>query len=219
MNGVGPYGGDFIGGAWNGQGFFHSSPSKFKDKRDFLNKHLHSRDFWLISEAHGDMGMVESFSGWLDRKGCVSFWSHCGRHRGGVGIIIKKCFLDRFGLVEPEWLQLVPGEVACLRLRGDAGNLDLFTVYFPTGGQANDDGDSLSDLRGGIRRSLGNFIRDKNTTLTVLGGGALIGLLPGRTDTPRLLWSGPAPKIATSRKSGLTWLRNLMASMRSINPW
>ena len=89
---------------------------------------------------------------------------------GGVGVIVKNIFLDKFKLAVPEWIQLVHGEVACLRLSGTEGKLDLLSVYFPTGGQAEEDAGSLADMRGSHRRSLGNFICDRNNTHTIIGG-------------------------------------------------
>ena len=63
----------------------------------------------------------------LQRKSAVA---------GGVGIILKQKFLDQFDAIVPEhdWIQLVKGHVAILRLRGPLGCLDIFCCYFSTGG-------------------------------------------------------------------------------------
>ena len=112
-NGKGPFGANISGGAWNAQGLFHSSPTKARKKKEYLGRHLQSKDFWLISGAHGDVGKSEAFETWLNAYGFVGYWSHCGRHRAGVGILVKMSFLQSFRLADPEWLHLVQGEVAC----------------------------------------------------------------------------------------------------------
>ena len=166
---LGPYSGNYSGGLWNAQGLFHSEPRQFYKKRDFLFKHLRGKDFWLVSELHGDAGMSEAFQERLGREGYRGFWSHYNRRRAGVGIIVKKSFLDKFKRKPPEWIPVVAGEVGCLRLFGEEGDLDIYSIYLPTGNQAVE-GASLSSLRDHVRTHIGSTLRPYNQALSILGG-------------------------------------------------
>ena len=184
----GPFSGSYAGGEWNAQGFFHSCPRKFQERRNFMLKQLVGRDFWFLNELHGDEGMSSVFNEYLQRSGYTGYWSHLSRRRAGVGIIVKNSFLNKFKRRQPQWIHLAKGEVACLRLYGDEGDLDLFSVYFPTGNRAQDPG-GLFHLRAQLMDKISNGMRHHTQALCLVGG--ILILLPRmRTASARPPCSG-----------------------------
>lgn len=135
----GPYSGDFNGAAWNSRGYFVSTVAGQARKRLQVTRILHTRDFVMLEEAHCTPGGI---LGHREIPGTRSWWSCGTAARAGVGIILKEAFLQQFSLAEPDWLELEPGRLARLRLRGGAGVLDLFVAYFPTGTRKRLHGDS-----------------------------------------------------------------------------
>ncbi len=53
--------------------------------------------------------------------------------RAGVGIVVKKAFLQKFQAQEPVWTEHEPGRMASLQLVGAEGALDIAACYMPTG--------------------------------------------------------------------------------------
>ena len=81
--------------------------------------------------------------------------------------------------------------MACLSLKGPAGNLDIFSLYLPTGGQADEEDDSLVALRSGIRKGLNKAIKDKLHALTLVGGDMNYVTSPeDRFSKSSMRWSG-----------------------------
>ncbi len=62
-----------------------------------------------------------------------AWWSHEGQCTGGVGIFVRKAFLEHFLEGRAEWVAVVPGRAAMLRLDGRRGSLDLCILHLPTG--------------------------------------------------------------------------------------
>ena len=94
-----------------------------------IKKTANACDIIFVQEAHcGEF--KEDFLGRCLEQTHVVFWSPCAdtARRGGVGIIIKNTFLRAFPDVSP-LEEIVPGCIAALRLRGEMGGLDLFTVH------------------------------------------------------------------------------------------
>ena len=78
-------------------------------------------------------------------------------------MLIKDTFLARFlqdGTAT--WIEVVPGRAAVLRLAGEAGNLDIVTVYLPTG--------AARDQRRDVMAALMHHLRPSEEALTVLLG-------------------------------------------------
>jgi len=132
-------------------------------------RHLSGKDFWFVSELHGDAGMSAVFNEFLARAGYTGYWSHFNRRRAGVGIIVKNTFLNKFKRRDPEWTALAAGEIGCLRLYGDEGDLDLFSIYLPTGNQARG-GAGLQQLRDQRRATMAEGLRPNTQALTVIAG-------------------------------------------------
>ena len=90
------------------------------------------RDFTIVEEAHCLEGRCEMLK---LPQGLTALWSHDSAAKGGVGIILNQEFLKKFDTINnAEWLEILPGYVAVLRLRGPLGSLDIFCCYFPAGG-------------------------------------------------------------------------------------
>ncbi|CAK0831798.1 unnamed protein product [Prorocentrum cordatum] len=63
-----------------------------------------------------------------------AFWSDGTSHQAGVGVLIRHSFLLNFNpCSEEDWVEIVPGRVAVLRLRSPHGALDIVSVYLSTG--------------------------------------------------------------------------------------
>ena len=161
-----PYHGDYRGALWNAQGLFHSKAQKQAKKWKLVYSILQSRDFLLLSETHGTPGRVRAVVDRLSQIGFRAFWSHATSHRAGVAVLIRHDFLKKFSASPPQWSELVPGELACLHLRGQDGNLDLYSAYFPTGMQA-DEGATLFAKRALCRARLHSHLTPGDLCLSL----------------------------------------------------
>ena len=99
-------------------------------KRHAAQRLLLRRDFLILSETHVTEG---SRLACTNLPGTASWWSCGTAARAGVGIVVKKTFLDKFGLQEPRWVEHEPGRLASLHLIGAEGALDITACYMPTG--------------------------------------------------------------------------------------
>jgi len=165
---AGPFCGSYSGLTWNAQGFFHSRPKDFSKRRDFFMRHLKGKDFGLVSELHGDPGMSAVFNEYLAKEGYTGFWHHFNRRRAGVGIVVSNDFLMKFSRKSPEWIPVAQGEVSCLRLFGKEGDLDLFSIYMPTGNQAREG--NLRTARDTLRSKISMTLRPRTHALSILAG-------------------------------------------------
>ena len=87
-------------------------------------------DAVAVQETHSTPGVVGMASSAQNTR---AWWSHEGQSTGGVGILVRKGFLEHFVEDRIEWVEVVPGRAAILRLDGPEGSLDICTVYLPTG--------------------------------------------------------------------------------------
>ena len=124
------FGGDYKGVTWNAQGFFCAAMASYSEKRRFVQRLLECNDFVVLTETHGTIGSQKQFE---PIRGTEAFWAEGTSARGGVGIIVQNEFLAKFRRRPPEWRRIEAGRLACLRLDGNEGNLDLLAAYFPTG--------------------------------------------------------------------------------------
>lgn len=128
-----PFRGELEGATWNAQGLFARRLHRHFAKDMHVRRLLKGRDFLAVSELHnleGEGGVWRcppEFTPWM-APGTTA--------RAGVGLIVRNSFLDKFGAARPRWEVLVPGRAAVLRLRGPQGGLDLYTLYFATGSDA-----------------------------------------------------------------------------------
>ena len=120
-------------------------------------------DFTILSETHGVSGKEDA----LKLPGhLTAFWSHGTASIAGVGLIVHNDFLKQFDKVDPnrDWIRIVPGNVARLRLRGPSGALDLFCVYFPTGDA------TYSEERKQAVLEISNNVFPKEEVLSLMAG-------------------------------------------------
>jgi hypothetical protein len=99
-------------------------------KRHAVQRLLLRRDFVILSETHVTEGSRLAYT---DLPGTSSWWSCGTAARAGVGIVVKKAFLEKFGLQAPRWEEHEPGRLASLQLYGAEGALDITACYMPTG--------------------------------------------------------------------------------------
>ena len=125
-----PYLGDFAGASWNTQALFARKRGRHDVKHHYVHRLMRGRDFVTLSDTHGLEGGTEV---WARPLGCSAWFSPGTSRRGGVGIVVRDSFLRQFRAAPPRWLPIVPGRAAVLQLRGEAGALDIFSVYFATG--------------------------------------------------------------------------------------
>ena len=126
--------------------------------------HLASNhSFIILTETHSLEGRSKALSipGHL-----APLWSHNSASTGGVGIILHRDFLKLFNPVDPQrnWLEIIPGTLAVLQLRGPLGALDIFCGYFPTGSS------SCEARRRQVSREIGRHIKHRDHVLSILTG-------------------------------------------------
>ena len=121
----------------------------------YLQDLLQKFDVVFLQETHSSPGKI---TGWRGVQGGKYFSSH-GQH--GVGILISDSFRALFD-EDPELLQVEPGRLALLRLRGPHGALDLGVWYAQTGYRQYD--------RSDLRSRLVAHLRPASQVLTILGG-------------------------------------------------
>ena len=124
-----PYCKNYRGAEWNAQGLFHSKASKQEKKWKHVLKILRGRDFLLINETHTNQGKTKAFDEKMHQLGFRAFWSHGGNRRAGVGILVRHEFLALFASMPPQWIDISPGEIGCLRLTGTNANLEK-VIFF-----------------------------------------------------------------------------------------
>ena len=169
----GQYTGSYTGAFWNAQSFFATSTVKHSEKRRYLDRLLRKMDFVCLTECHGTPGEHAALDLPLELE---AFWAEGTPSRGGVGIILKKAWLDKFDVAKPIWDILVPVRVATLHLFSKQCNLDITVVYFPTGQlsktSAQDGGGfmSLHEERNRIRVRLSQCLADPSVALSLVMG-------------------------------------------------
>ncbi|CAK0822989.1 unnamed protein product [Prorocentrum cordatum] len=132
-----PYTGNYKGCSWNCEALMATKVSRQTANCNQVSKLMASHDFGIFVEAHGTKGKEDAFS---LPPGCAAYWSHLSARRAGVGIVLRRSFLNKFAQVrDGDFLEPEPGRVARLRLRGPHGNVDIWAIYLTTGeGPAND---------------------------------------------------------------------------------
>ncbi len=166
------YKGNFRGAIWNAQGLCTRCPHKHRKRWKKVLQMLDKNDFIMISETHATKGKAEAQQKILERLGIRSFWSEGTKHRAGVCILLNQKFMDQFQSGKPQWGEIQKGEAAVLQLQGANGNLDLYTLYLPTGNAAcsAEEKTSLLAMRNNIRKKMAERIKAPHQALSILGG-------------------------------------------------
>ena len=123
-----PFNGDFKGCSWNGQALFAAKAKKQFPKMRKAIGLSNAHDFTCIQEAHSTEGKTDMLT---LPKNLTSCWSNISTSQAGIGIILKKSFLEQFNPVnmENDWTEVIPGRVGRLRLNGPKGAMDIFAIY------------------------------------------------------------------------------------------
>ena len=163
----GPYSGDFNACSWNATALLAADPAKQRAKMAKAVGLCMTRDFVIVEESHSPEGRCELLK--LPRE-LSAHWSHDSAAKGGIGIILNQDFLKKFDkITNANWIEILPGYVAILRLRGPLGSLDICCCYFPTGGSES------SSLRKELMEDISKHIAPKEDVLTIMAanGGRL----------------------------------------------
>ena len=81
-------------------------------------------------------------------------------------ICARKEFLRNFNPVQQsDWIEIVPGRVACLRLSGKMGALHIFVAYLSAGSDTSKKAERLEQLD-----LLGEVVAGKDEELTIIAG-------------------------------------------------
>ena len=160
-----PFSGEYSGCAWNSQALFASSASAQKEKQSFAWSLLDKRDFLGLSETHSLEGRIATA---VLPSGCQYFWSHGTSSQAGVGLVVKDSFLQQFNEIvrDDDWVEIEPGRMAKLCLRGPHGSLDLIIVVYLASG-------ADSAIRAARHRSISLLdasIADKASVLSITMG-------------------------------------------------
>ena len=160
-------------------------------KRDYLLKVLFSHDFGIVVETHGTRGKSLAFSLATEYE---AHWSNFSASRAGIGIILKKSFLDRFEpFVEVDIQEIEEGSLARLTLRGRDGNLDIWAVYLTTGEGPSQD----VQARTHSRSLLTEHMAPNDSTLSIVAGDwNYLVHSQDRWCCNRKSWSGKKDKVS-----------------------
>jgi exonuclease III len=128
-----------------------------------LLKVIHKHDFNIIQEAHSLEGRADALE---LPSGFTALWSDYSSSTAGVGIILNNKFLERFDAItkEDNWIEIVPGYVAILKLKGPEGSLDIVCCYFPTGDKSD------VDRRKDVAHTISQHIAPQSEVCTVMSG-------------------------------------------------
>ena len=128
--------GSFRGCSWNTQALFARRVDRQRKKMQHARRLFAAHDFAVWQETHSTQGRARMLR--LPRE-CTAHWSHDSTHTAGVGLWIRHSFLQHFNPAQAgDWVEIVPGRAAVLRLNGPLGSLDIFVVYMHTGAAHQD---------------------------------------------------------------------------------
>ncbi len=134
---------------------------------------MKGRDVLMLSEAHVTAGEQAA---WKPPTGYTAKWSVGTAARAGVGLLLRDEFLSQFD-PDPEWEEPVPGRAALLKLRGDKGALDIWTLYFATGNKGlvhantrEEEDMQVRRQRQHMRQQVAAHLSDKSQVLSISGG-------------------------------------------------
>ena len=123
-----PFIGPFQGAGWNCQSLFAYGR---EDTQKYVLELACKHDFMGLfetretEERHAAIGSAF----FADHE---YFHSDLDQFKGGIGLLVKKVFLQKFLPVngETDWIVIEAGRNGCLKLRGSAGLLHIFVCYF-----------------------------------------------------------------------------------------
>ena len=159
-----PFMGDIQLCSWNTQALMANLPIRRKAKWKQCWSLIQKYDLLAMQETHSTNANTNRILS--STPGTSFWWSHETQHTGGVGIAASTSFLRQFRTnadgTYGEWIEIAPGRAALLRLEGPRGDLDIATIYLPTGNARRE--------RDIIRDKIARYIRPPEQALTILVG-------------------------------------------------
>ena len=159
-----PFLGDLQLCSWNAQALMAIHPAKRHAKWKMCWDLIHKYDILALQETHTTVANTTRIL--TPAGGTTIWWSHETQQTGGIGLAITPNFLQHFRRnvdgTWGEWVEVSPGRAAILRLEGARGNLDIATIYLPTGNARRE--------RDAIRDRLARKLRPPGSTLTIIIG-------------------------------------------------
>ena len=148
---------------WNAQGLLAADASRQQTRIKRAAKLILNRDMLVLTETHGNEGKCRA------RRlphGVRAFWCDGLEGEAGVGIWVKESFIEQVIGKKGghDWVKVVPGRAAVLRLWGPDGCLQIGMVYLQTGNSGG------REARSKTLRSLAQELDKGGKTLTVLIG-------------------------------------------------
>ena len=121
---------------------------------------IDAHDFVCFQETHGQEGSTSALA---LPAGHVAFWNNGSTHQAGIGVVVKHAFLKQFNTINPDqdWIILIPGRLATLRLHGPHGNLDITCAYFDA---------TSHDARRSAIHVLSQSLRGRSVALSIVMG-------------------------------------------------
>jgi hypothetical protein len=158
-----PYGGEWSIACWNAQGLLATSATKQHRKMAKAKQLATHRDMLVMTETHGNIGKCRACRVPLGYK---AFWCSSGGGEAGVGIWIRKGFLetvvgDNGGL---EHIDIDPGRTAVVRMWGSEGRVQIGMAYLQTGNSGG------RAERTATMKRLAAELAKGGKTLTILAG-------------------------------------------------
>jgi endonuclease/exonuclease/phosphatase family metal-dependent hydrolase len=127
----GPFTGTFNACIWNCRSLWSKRNDKtFREAIKLAEIH----DFLVLLETRENMTRRKYIESVLPASFCL-FSTHISARRGGVAIIIKRAFLEKFSATD--WSVVVAGRVAKLTLSGPRGKLCIIPAYLDPSSTAN----------------------------------------------------------------------------------
>ena len=122
---------------------------------------MRQRDFLALQETHSATGRSHCFRGGPD---VTPFWSHgISTRTAGVALWVRQSFLQQFHPVTLDSCQeIAPGRAAVLRLAGFLGDLDIYTMCMPSGGER--------PAREGLAHRIATTLRPQSQALSLMLG-------------------------------------------------
>ena len=118
----GPFYNYFRGCAWNCRSLWGNLSS---DSFNFAETLMDTLDFAVFLETRENPSRKLTLENHF--LGCKVFSSGISQHRGGIAVVIKQSFLQRF--CRQNWQVIVAGRVGALHLDGSEGALTIIAVY------------------------------------------------------------------------------------------
>ena len=173
------------------------------DTQRFVLHLLHQLDFIGLTETRSTPERLTT----LDPRfhtDCLYLESSIDQFKGGIGLLLKRSFLEQFEevVVNRDWVVLVEGRIGRLSLCGPRGCLELFIVYLDPSSAAN----QISSIK-----LLGTYIKSCVHTL-ILGDFNFV-----HCKTDRLLKATNTWSLGDDKAVDRAWVEHI--SSRGIKEW